>query len=80
MGGAIFSINPHTHNHAPLCIGVTLCWWGTKTVPHKKKGTEVAPLGAPNDGQPNNTPRNAVLAPFFLSVVFPEMCQGQDGR
>ncbi len=39
-----------------------------KPVPHKKKGTEIAPLGAPNYGQPNSTPRGAVLAPFFLSV------------
>ncbi len=42
---------------------------GTETVPHKKKDTEIAPLGVPNYGQPNSTRRVAVLAPFFLSVV-----------
>ncbi len=34
-------------------------------VPHNKKGAEIAPLGAPNYGQPNSTHRDAVLAPFF---------------
>ena len=32
--------------------------WGAKTVP----------LRAPNYGQPNNSPRGAVSAEFFLSV------------
>ena len=35
-----------------------LCRWGAKTVPQ----------GAPNYGQPNSTPRGAVLSPFFLSA------------
>ncbi len=39
---------------------VPLCRWGAKTVP----------LGEPNYGQPNSSPRGADSAPFFLSVIF----------
>ncbi len=54
--------------NSTLFSRVVLYFLDTKTVPHNKKGTEIAPLGAPNYGQPNSTPRGAVLAPFFLSV------------
>ncbi len=42
-----------------------LCWWGTKTVPHSKKGTGYNIPRAPNYRQSNIAPRGTVLAPFF---------------
>ena len=44
-------------NSTPLLVG-------NKTVPYEKKGTKVAPVGAPNYGHQNSNPRH----PFFLSV------------
>ena len=44
------------------------CLSGTTNAAQKCTGTEIAPLGAPNYGQPNSIPRGVVLTPFFLSV------------
>ncbi len=61
--GVLFSlIIMFVRKKTPLCIGVKtapLCRWGAKTVP----------LGAPNYGQPNSTPRSAVSAPFFSECI-----------
>ncbi len=37
-----------------------------KTAPLCRLGAKTVPLGAPNYGQPNSTPRGAVSAPFFF--------------
>ncbi len=56
--------SPHSFNDSFLRVHVcrktlSLCRWGTKTVP----------LGEPNYGQPNSARRGTISAPFFLSEV-----------